>query len=128
METTDNTTGINESLRSIAKSIQQISSNLDRIATGMEMPAREAPSTVIKARRSPARKKVLVVDGVVKQIKRIPSTRIIYDILLKSARGMDTSALMKATGYDQRKVHNVTFRLKNQGKIKNVQRGIYKTV
>jgi predicted transcriptional regulator len=128
METTEIKKNIHEELRSIITSIEQISGSLDRIATGMETLSRKAPATAIKAKRSPVRKKVLIKDGVVQRIKRIPSTQIIYDILLKSARGMDTTALMKATGFNQRKVHNVTFRLKNQGKIKNVERGIYKTV
>ena len=128
MEPTEIKKNIHQEIRSIINSIEQISGSLDHIATGMETLTREAPATAIKAKRSPVRKKVLVKDGVVQQIKRIPSTQIIYDILLKSARGMDITALMKATGFDQRKIYNVTFRLKNQGKIKNVERGIYKTV
>jgi hypothetical protein len=128
METLSITKNIHTELQLIIKSINQISDSLDRIATGMETLLQETLSKGIKAKRSPVRKKVLVKDGVVQKIKRIPSTKIIYDILLKSARGMDTKALMKATGFDQRKIHNVTFRLKNQGKIKNVGRGIYKTV
>jgi predicted transcriptional regulator len=128
MKTLAITKNIHEELHLIIKSIEQISDSVDRIATGMETLAQGAPSKSIAAKRSPVRKKVLIKDGVVQKIKRIPSTKIIYDIILKSAHGMDTTALMKATGFDQRKVHNVTFRLKNQGKIKNVERGIYKTV
>ena len=115
-------------LRAIVKSIRQISDSVDHIAAGMKTLSQGAPAEAIKASRSPARKKVLVRDGVVQQIKRIPSTQIVYDIILKSAGGMDINSLMKATGYNQRKIHNVTFRLKNQGKIKNIERGVYKTL
>lgn len=128
MKTNEIKENIHEARRSIATSIEQIFDSLDRIATGMKTLAQGAPSKAIKTKRSPTRKKVLIKDGVVQQIKRIPSTKIIYDIILKSARGMDTTALMKATGFDQRKIHNVTFSLKNQGKIRTVGRGIYKTV
>jgi predicted transcriptional regulator len=128
MEIKDIAVHIHEELQSIISSIDKISGSFDRIASAIEALDPKAPSTEIKARRAPARKKVLVKDGVVQKIKRIPSTKIIYDILQKSANGMDTTALMKATGFDQRKIHNVTFRLKNQGKITTVGRGVYKAV
>lgn len=128
METTEILRTIHKELQSIVSSIEQISDSVDRITTEMETLSQGTPFKGIAAKRSPTRKKVLIKDGVVQTIKRIPSTKIVYDILLKSAQGMDTTALMKATGFNQRKIHNITFRLKNQGKIKTVGRGIYKTV
>lgn len=128
METTEILRTIHKELQSIVSSIEQISDSVDRITTEMETLSPGAPFKGIAVKRSPTRKKVLIKDGVVQTIKRIPSTKIVYDILLKSAQGMDTTALMKATGFNQRKIHNITFRLKNQGKIKTVGRGIYKTV
>jgi hypothetical protein len=60
---------------------------------------------------------VVVKDGVVEKIKRIPASQIVYDIIQKSPQGIDTANLMKATKFDQRKIHNITFRLKKLGRI-----------
>jgi len=69
---------------------------------------------------------VVVKDGVVEKIKRIPASQIVYDIIQKSPQGIDTASLMKATKFDQRKIHNITFRLKKLGRITTGDRGVYK--
>jgi putative endonuclease len=115
-------------LLSVVKSIQQFTDSLITIVTAVEKLAQADSSPGAKAKRAPARKKVIVKNGVVEKIKRIPANQIVYDIIQQSARGMDTAALMKATGYNQRKIHNITFRLKKEGRIKNVGRGVYKKV
>jgi len=116
---------IQKELQSVVESMQQLTDSLGTIATEVEKLAQTDSPITDKVKRAPVRKKVLVKNGVVEKIKRIPSTKIVYDKILKSAQGMDTSSLMKATGFNQRKIHNITFRLKNQGKIKSVERGIY---
>lgn len=118
---------IRNELQSVVKSIQQLNASVGTIVAAFEkINGEESPRP--KAKRSPVRKKVVVKNGVVETIKRVPSTKIVYDILRKSNQGMDIADLMKATGYDQRKVYNITFRLKKEGKIENVGRGAYRTV
>ena len=112
-------------LHSVVKNIQQLAESVGNIVTAIEKLTK-ADSPRLKAKRAPVRKKVVVKNGVVEKIKRVPATQIIYDIIQKSAQGMGTAALMKATGFNQRKIHNITFRLKNNGKIKSVGRGVYK--
>jgi hypothetical protein len=35
------------------------------------------------------------------------------------------ATLMEKTGYDQKKIANLVYKLKNQGKIKSVKKGVY---
>ena len=126
MENTQILQEIQKELHSVVKSIQQLSDSVGNIVTGFEKIAQEDSPKVVKAKRAPVRKKVVVKNGIVEKIKRIPAAQIVYDIIQKSAQGVDTAALMKATGFDQRKIHNITFRLKNQGRIKSGGRGMYK--
>jgi predicted transcriptional regulator of viral defense system len=65
-------------------------------------------------------------DGEVEKVKRIPAVKIVHDLIKKSDQGIDTSGLMKATGYDRIKIQSILFRLKKQGRIECVRRGIYK--
>ena len=119
---------IQNELRSVVKSIQQLAESLGNIVTAVEKLALPDSPKDTKAKRAPTRKKVVVKNGVVERIKRIPATQIVYDMIQKSAQGVDTDALMKATGFNQRKIHNITFRLKKKGQITSVGRGVYKKI
>ena len=118
---------IQTELHSLVKLIQQLSESVAAIVAAMEkLTQPDLPQEQEKVKRAPTRKKVIIKDGVVEKIKRIPATQIVYDLIQKSQQGMDTAALMKTTGFDQRKVHNIIFRLKKQGLVKRVGRGVHK--
>ncbi|WP_319410207.1 hypothetical protein [uncultured Desulfosarcina sp.] len=117
---------IQNELQSVVKSIQQITDSLANIVTAIGKFDQPDSSKARKVKRAPTRKKVVVRDGAVEKIKRIPASQIVYDIIQKSAKGIDTAELMKATKFDQRKIHNITFRLKKRGLITTGERGVYK--
>lgn len=127
MDSTQTMKQISNNLQAIINSLKQLTESVGNIVAAFDnIIGEQLPKP--KARRSPVRKKVVVKNGVVETIKRVPSTKIIYDLLKKSDRGMEITDLMKATGYDQRKVYNVTFRLKKEGKIESVERGVYRAI
>jgi hypothetical protein len=125
MDNHDMTIDIGRELQSIATHIQQISDSLDKLSAAVAQPTAKVPLRSRNLRRSPVRKKITIRNGVVETIKKVPSTRIVHDIILKSANDVDIRTLMKKTGYDQRKIYNIAFRLKNQGKIRGVGHGVY---
>ncbi|MFZ0242737.1 MAG: hypothetical protein WAL90_13925 [Desulfobacterales bacterium] len=49
----------------------------------------------------------------------------IFDIVKKSDAPVDNATLRKKTGFESKKVANVLFKLKQQGKIKSVGKGVY---
>jgi len=48
-----------------------------------------------------------------------------FAIIGRSKKGVDTTTLMQKTRYNKKKVANLVFKLKQQGKIKSVGKGIY---
>jgi predicted transcriptional regulator len=126
MKTTRMVLEIHKELQSIIKSIGQLADSIANIAAAVEKQSRAEGAPRPKVKRAPVRKIVVVKNGVVEKLKRIPATQIVFDLICESSEGMDTAALMKATGFNQRKVHNVIFRLKKQGQITSAQRGVYK--
>ncbi len=58
------------------------------------------------------RQKMSAIDVVAKAIKN-------------SINGINTSGLVKETGFDEMKVRNIVYRLRKQGRIKNKDRGVY---
>ena len=126
MKNTQIVQDIQKELQSVVKSIQQLADSLGNMATAVEKLVQPDSPKAPKVKRAPTRKKVVVKDGVVEKIKRIPASQIVYDIIQKSPQGIDTAGLMKATKFDQRKIHNITFRLKKLGRITTGERGVYK--
>lgn len=53
------------------------------------------------------------------------STDVVMDVIQKADNPVDNSKISEQTGFDAKKVANVVYRLKKQGKIKNVSRGTY---
>ncbi|MBW2598327.1 MAG: hypothetical protein JRC55_06970 [Deltaproteobacteria bacterium] len=44
----------------------------------------------------------------------------------KSKKGVGVAELMKKTEFDLKKTYNIIYKLKSQGKIKSVGKGVYK--
>ena len=125
MEKTNIFREMHKELQSIGQSIQQLSNSVGNIANALDRISSSAPSKIPRPKRSPERKKVVVKNGVVEKIKRIPATQIVQNIILKSAQGVDIKMLMNQTGFDKRKIYNVTAVLKQQGKIRSVGHGVF---
>jgi hypothetical protein len=49
----------------------------------------------------------------------------IFDIIKKSNTPINTAALRGKTGFESKKISNVLFKLKKQGKIKSAGKGLY---
>lgn len=60
--------------------------------------------------------------------KSRPATDIVLNVIRNSAGGTDNRTIAAKTGFDRKKVANVLFRLKREGKVEPVSRGIYRPV
>jgi hypothetical protein len=49
----------------------------------------------------------------------------IFDIVKKSGKPVDMVMLREKTGFESKKIANIIFKLKKQGKIKSVDKGVY---
>jgi DNA-binding transcriptional regulator PaaX len=47
------------------------------------------------------------------------------DAIKRSKQGIDFAAIQANTGFDEKKIRNIIFRLNKTGKIKRKSRGIY---
>lgn len=50
---------------------------------------------------------------------------MVYDIVARSKKGIDTEAIKEKTGFNDKKIWNAINRLKTQGKIKSARKGVY---
>jgi hypothetical protein len=56
---------------------------------------------------------------------KMTATEKILTVIKKSANGADIAALKAKTGFEDKKIRNIVFRLTKQGTIKRAGRGVY---
>ena len=116
---------VSDGLKTIAKGVEAIAEKVDEVAESQSSvkPRRKRPPTAAKKTKvvkKPARKVAKK-----KEVKAMTAAETVYRVISRSKKGITTATIMEKTGYNQKKVANFIYRLKKQGKIKSVQRGVY---
>ena len=109
-----------EGMKAMAQGIEALADKLDTIKTsrvdekGKAKPARNAPSKPKKsaAKKAAPKKPVTTADTVLKIINR-------------SKKGVSPAMISEKTGFSRKKVHNILYKLKKEGKIKSISKGLY---
>jgi predicted GIY-YIG superfamily endonuclease len=83
-----------------------------------------AKKTVAK-KKAPAKKAVAKKKAPAKKVAKVTAADAVLKVVNRTKKGINTADLMKKTGFDNKKVANIIFKLKKQGKIKNPEKGIY---
>ena len=60
-----------------------------------------------------------------KEVKSATDTDKVFQIIGRYKNGASTAAIMQKTGYNQKKIANIIYRLSKQQKIKSVSKGVY---
>ena len=116
---------IQKELTAMKKDITVIGKKLDQLLKAVEKSETKVTKaskakavkakSVKKAPKTPAKKKAV----------KVTATDQILNIINRSKKGVDTAALIKKTGFDQKKVRSILQRTFKQGKIKRADKGIY---
>ena len=53
------------------------------------------------------------------------ATDQILRIIKRSKKGVNIAAIKKRTGFNDKKIHNIIYKLKKQGKIQSISKGVY---
>lgn len=99
------------------KDVDKILKRLDRLeatikATKMTKPKSRTAKSHAKKRQGTGRSKITATVNVLGIIKRSP-------------KGIDVAGLKAKSGFEDKKVRNIVFRLSKEGLIKRVGRGVY---
>ena len=112
-----------DGLKTMAQGIGSLADRLETVSKA-QTPAKPKRTTKAKA-AAPAKKKAPPKKKAPKKAKPATAADTVFTIIGRSKKGVDTATVMTKTGYDRKKVHNIIFKLKKQGKIKAVQKGVY---
>ena len=104
-------------LKAVAKDLKGLTQKTDKMIKRLEKleKAQVAKKTKAKA----------VKKAVVKKPAKLSASGTVLAIIKRSRKGVDAAALKKKTGFEGRKIRDIIFRLRKQGKIKTEPKGIY---
>ncbi len=111
---------ITKDLQAISKELTKLVKQTEKLAAALGKPEKpKAQSVKTKTKAKAVAKKAPAKGG-----KKTDTDKVLA-IINRSKKGVDTAALMKKTGFDQKKVRNILHRTYKQGKITRVEKGSY---
>ena len=130
-------------LQSVKKDLNALAKRVDKLVAALEKadakkpakakavkkaaPKKDAPKKAAPKKAVP--KKAAPKKAAPKKAaaKKVTAAETVYSVIAKLKNGTDTAGLVKKTGYDKKKVANIIFKLKKQGKITSPKKGLYVT-
>ncbi len=104
-------------LQSVLKSLRALTQKTDKMIKRLEKPEKA------QVAKKPKAKAVKKAPG--KKPAKLSASGTVLAIIKRSRKGINKATLIKKTGFEGRKIGDVIYRLKKQGKIKRVGSGTY---
>ena len=116
---------VSDGLKTLAKGVEAIAEKVDEVAKsqGVVKPKRKKPSTA--AKKVKAVKKPVQKATKKKEVKSATDADKVLEIIGRSKKSAGTAVIMQKTGFNQKKIANIIYRLRKQQKIKSVGKGVY---
>jgi len=108
---------LKKDLKAVAKDLTKLTQKTDKMIKQLEK--------LDKAQATKKPKAKAVRKTTVKKPTRVSASETVLATVKRSRKGIDTATLEKKTGFEGRKVRDIVFRLRKQGKIKSERKGIY---
>ena len=108
-----------KNLKVVNKDLDALAKKVKRLIVAVEKLDKAKPPKKTAAKATPVKKTAP------KTVKKVTAADTVLGYIKKSKKGIDTATLMKKTGFDQKKIHNIIYKLKNQGNIKSKLKGVY---
>ena len=125
---------VGEGLRTLAQGVNAIAEKLEGLAdvgNGQRSkpgtkpkPDRKAKAETPKAKTAGRRAKKTTPQGK----KGTAASDIVCEIFDSAKGPVDLAILVEKTGFEKKKLHNILYKLKSQGKVKSVSKGVYAKV
>ena len=108
---------LKKNLKAVAKDLKGLTQKADKMIKQLEKLEKAQAAKKPKAK---AVKKV-----VVKKPAKLSAGGTVLAIIKRSRKGVDKATLIKKTGFEDKKIRDITYRLRKQGKIKSAGKGIF---
>ena len=108
---------LKKDLKAVAKDLKRLTQKTEKMIKQLEKPEK---AQVAKKPKAKAVRKTTA-----KKPTRVSASGTVLAIVKRSRKGIDTATLERKTGFKGRKIRDIIFRLRKQGKIKSERKGVY---
>jgi len=119
---------VNKELKALVKKTESLLKVVDKLEKPKAAKKPKAKPTKAKAVKKASVRKVGAKKAAPKKAvpkKAATAADTVLAIINRYKKGVNNAALMEKTGYNQKKISNLVFKLRKQGKIKSVAKGVY---
>ena len=123
---------LKKNLQSVTKELKALIKKVDQIVIAVEKLEKpkvtkkpKAKTVKAKPAKKSVAKKIVVKKPAPKKPGQLTAVDTVLGFIERSEKSIDTSVLIKETGFNEKKIHNIVYKLKKQGKIKSVGKGVY---
>ena len=108
---------LKKDLKTVAKDLKRLTQKADKMIKQLEK--------LDKAQAAKKPKAKAVKKVVVKKRAKLSASGTVLATIKRSRKGVDKASLIKKTGFEGRKIWDIIYSLKKQGKIKSERKGLY---
>ena len=108
-------------MQDLKMSLKKVSSDLKKMAGQVEKLAGKLEAKT-EAKAKPVKE---AAKKVLKKTAQPTAADTVYKVIARYKKGANMAAINQKTGYDNKKIHNLVYKLKKQGKIKSEAKGVY---
>ncbi len=118
---------LKKDLESTAKMLNALAAKIDAISKQMggAKKAKPGPKPAAKVVKKAVKAKPVKKSAPKKKAAPITASDTVLKIVGRYKRGIKTAAIKDKTGFNEKKVQNIVFKLRKQGKIKSAVKGVY---
>jgi membrane protein involved in colicin uptake len=133
---------INREIKALSKKVEKVIAAVEKLEKAKAVKAKPVRKAAVKkpaAKAKPVRKaavkkpavkakpvrKAAVKKPAAKKTAQLSAVDTAFGFIKRYKKGISTAALMEKTGFDQKKVYNIIYKLNSLGKIKSVGKGVY---
>ncbi len=108
---------LKKDLKAVAKDLKKLTQKAEKMIEQLEK--------LEKAQAAKKPKAKAVKKAPAKKPAKLSASDTVLAIIKRSRKGVDTTALKKKTGFEDRKIRDITYRLRKQRKINKDRKGLY---
>ena len=107
------------SLRKVARELTKAAKEVEKLAGKLESHTKARAKPVKKTPEKMVSKKT---------VNQPTAADTVFRIIARYKKGANMATIKEKTGYDNKKIHNLVYKLKKLGKIKSEAKGVYMKV
>ncbi len=112
-------------MKQLKKDLKALAKDLKRLAQKTDKMIRQLEKLEKKAQAVKKPKAKTIKKAVAKKPAKLTASGTVLAIIKRSRKGVDKATLIKKTGFEDKKIRDITYRLRKQRKIKKDRKGLY---